>query len=125
MTPIKGILEPYFETGTEGVIWSVMPSGGTDVCNLHCLRNGDHLTIFDPLNNDIIIWSGNIDLEYERNYAPYHADSEYGQQAVHGMWVHGFQRDVTPEEWGLWFIKYYPAELIKRDVIPFPTGPKP
>ena len=126
MVPIKGKLEAFFETGTEGVIWSVCEDEKEGYDSLHCLKNGDNLTIFHPENPGIVICTGEIDLEYERNYRPYPMNPQYGQQAVHGMWVHGFQRDVVPEDWGTWFFKHYPAEYTKREEdVPFPTGPKP
>jgi len=123
---VKGKLDPFFETGTEGVLWSVYEDGKEGYDGLHVLKKDDYLTIFDPEDNTKVIWEGNIDLEYKRNYHPYPMNPEYGQQAVHGMWVHGFQVDVVPEDWGTWFFKHYPAEYTKREEdVPFPTGPKP
>ena len=47
MTTITGVLDAYFETGTEGVIWSVYEDGKTGYDGLNCLHTGDHLTIYD------------------------------------------------------------------------------
>jgi len=116
MTSIKGKLEPFFETGTEGVIWSVYEDGKEGYDALQCLDEGDYLTIFDPADLTKIVWEGNIDLEYERNYHPFPMNPQYGQQAIMGMWVHGIQRDVEPDDWGTWFFKYYPCELIKSEI---------
>ena len=115
MSPIKGKLEPYFETGTDGTIWAVYEDGKEGYDGLHILKKGDNLIIFQPENPGIVIWEGNIDLEYERNYHPYPMNPQYGQQAIYGVWVHGFQRDVLPEEWGTWFFKHYPCELKKAE----------
>ena len=116
MTPIKGKCDPYFETGTEGVIWSVYEDGKEGYDGLHCLNEGDYLTIFDPADSTKVVWEGNIDLEYERNYLPFPMNPEYGQQAIMGMWVHGIQRNVEPDDWGTWFFKAYPAEVIKSEI---------
>ncbi|HEY6438011.1 MAG TPA: hypothetical protein VIY47_15580, partial [Ignavibacteriaceae bacterium] len=51
-------------------------------------------------------------------YHPYPNNPGYGQQAIMGMWVHGIQVDVEPDDWGIWFYKEYPAEMIKG---PIPT----
>jgi len=126
MLPIKGKLDPFFETGTEGVIWAVYDDTKEGYAGLNCLTRGDYLTIFDPEDTNKVIWEGNIDLEYERNYHPYPMNPQYGQQAIGGFWVHGIQRGVDPDTWGKWFFKHYPAEVIKsEDASPFPTGPKP
>jgi hypothetical protein len=116
MTTIKGKLEPFFETGTEGVVWSVFEDGVQGYDALHCLYQGDYLTIFDPEDPTKVVWEGNIDLEFERNYEKFPMNPQYGQQAVMGMWVHGIQSDVEPDDWGTWFFKQYPAELIKSEV---------
>ena len=116
MTTIKGMLEPFSETGTEGIIWSVYEDGKTGYDALHCLGNGDHLAIFDLVNPAEMVWYGNIDLEYESNKQPFPFNPEYSQQAVFGYWVHGFQKDVVPEQWATWFLKAYPCQLIKADL---------
>lgn len=113
---IKGKLEPFFETGTEGVIWSVYEDGKEGYDGLNCLEYGDFLKIFDPADATKVIWEGRIDYDWEINYRPYPMNPEYGQQAVYGYWVHGLQKDVLPEDWGLWFIKQYPAELKKAGI---------
>ena len=109
---IKGRLDPFFETGTEGVIWSVYDDTKEGYDGLYCLDQGDYLTIFDPEDTNKVVWEGNIDLEYERNYHPYPMNPQYGQQAIGGLWVHGIQRDVEPDTWGTWFCKHYPCEMI-------------
>src|ERR1035437_4635359 len=119
MSTIKGELEPFFETGTEGIIWAVYEDGKEGYNGLHILKKGDSLTIFSPENPEIVEWEGDIDLEYERNYQPYPMNPEYGQQVIDGLWVNGIQRDVVPHIWGKWFFNHYPCELEKP--FPFPT----
>ena len=115
---IIGKLDAYWETGTEGVIWSVYENDKKGYDGLHCLENGDYLIVYDPVNTENIVWEGNIDLEYERNYRKFPMNPKYGQQAIAGMWVHGIQRDVEPDDWGNWFFKEYPAELVKSGLGP-------
>lgn len=114
--PIKGKLEPFFETGTEGVIWSVYEDGGKGYDGLHCLDQGDYLTIFEDENKTKILWEGNVDLEYERNYRPFPMNPKYGQQEVLGFWVRGLQKDIEPDIWATWFFDHLPAELYKSEV---------
>jgi hypothetical protein len=116
MTTIKGMLEPFFETGTEGIIWSVIDEDDNGYESLHCLGRGDYLAIFDKADPANLVWYGNIDFEYERNKRPLPHNPGYSQQAVLGYWVHGLQKDVEPEQWGTWFSEYYPCELIKADL---------
>jgi hypothetical protein len=106
MAKIKGMLEAFWETGTEGVIWSViddhitmLPDGYRSYEDIHSLKDGDWLAIFNDAARTKILWEGRIDLEYKRNYTPYPRNPQYGQQAVGGMWVHGLQRDLSPEAW--------------------------
>lgn len=114
MTLIKGTLDSFSETGTEGIIWSVYEDGKQGYNGFHCLKKSDHLTIFDPTDTSVVLWDGNIDLEYKRNYYPFPANPQYGQQAIQGLWVNGIQRDVEPDDWGKWFFNHYPCELIKK-----------
>lgn len=116
MTTIKGKLDAFSETGTEGIIWSVYEDGKTGYDALHCLESGDHLTVLDPEDHSVTLWAGNIDLEYQRNRMSSPGNPQYQQQNINGYWVHGVQVDVMPEEWALWFFNEYPAELIKANI---------
>lgn len=49
---IVGVLEAYFETGTEGVIRAVYEDGKKGYEGLHCLEKGDHLRIHDENGED-------------------------------------------------------------------------
>ncbi|HEY6437101.1 MAG TPA: hypothetical protein VIY47_10975 [Ignavibacteriaceae bacterium] len=118
MNVIRGTLEPFSETGTEGVVWSLHEDGVVGYDGLNCLADGDYLTIFNPEDPEKVVWEGTIKLEWERNYHKYPNNPKYGQQAIMGLWVHGIQYNVEPDKWGFWFYKEYPAELIKG---PIPT----
>src|ERR1051325_11945050 len=87
---VYGRLEPFFETGTEGIVWSVQDPWLPSYDGLWCLREGDHLRVLGK-------WEGIIDFDYERDVVE---SSGGGRgQAVHGFWVNGLQRDVGSEQW--------------------------
>ena len=50
---IIGVLEPYFETGTEGTVWSIFEDGKEGYDGLHMIEEGDHLTIYGE-NNEVL-----------------------------------------------------------------------
>lgn len=99
---ITGTLEAFWETGTEGIWWSVdeqLPDPENPNYRsrdgLHILKNGDHLVIRD--DKKTVIWEGTIDFDYKTCVV------KYGWQAVRGMYVHGVQKGVDPETWFDWF----------------------
>ena len=118
MTIIKGTLDPFFETGCEGIVWSVYEDGKSGYDGLNCLKDGDYLKIFDINNPTLLIWEGIIDLEWERNHRKYPNNPEHGQQEIGGYWVHGIQTNVTPKQWQKWFFDNHPAELIRAKDMP-------
>jgi hypothetical protein len=56
-----GALEPFCETGTEGIVWSVMEYGRNGYDALHCLRDGDELTVYSAVRDGSVEWSGALD----------------------------------------------------------------
>lgn len=60
-------------------------------------------------------WDGVVELEYERFWRPYPMNPEYGQQAIFGHWVHGFQTELEPEVWTTWFFERKRAALAKNE----------
>ena len=110
---LKGKLEPYWETGTEGVLWALEDDRGHIREALHILKNGDYLKVFNDDNQ--VYWEGTIQLEYERNYQSYPMNPQYGQQALLGYWIHGLQYNLEPEFWGKMFFNHMRAELTKKE----------
>ncbi len=104
---LAGTLEPFFETGTEGVVWSLETNGIPGYAGLCCLENGDELLIYDESGG--VAWQGVVDLEYDRHYRPYPTNPQYGQQEIRGRWVHGFQRNLEPDVWASAFFSRTPA----------------
>ena len=112
MNKISGVLDAFFETGTEGVIWSLYDDKNNGYDSLHCLENGDYLKVFSESGE--IEWEGIVDLEYKRNYRSFPNNPDYGQQEVFGFWVHGLQSDLNPEMWANLFFNKFKAELKKK-----------
>jgi hypothetical protein len=115
--PIEGILEPHFETGTEGVIWSVYEDRSNlfyrDYTKLHTLKDGDHLTICAP-DNKTVVFKDFIDLDWHAGAV--HDPGPGGQEAL-GMWVHGIQRGFDPDDWARLF---FPREWYGGPAIEVP-----
>lgn len=112
---ISGFLDPFFETGSEGVHWSLVNDDPslTGYAKLNVLQDGDYLFIEDGEGG--IVWEGEVKLEYKRNYKPYPSNPVYGQQEVFGYWVHGFQESEEPETWATWFFEGRRAVLVKKN----------
>ena len=70
MDSILGTLDAFFETGTEGIVWSVTNNDLEGWNKLNCLKDGDYLTIFDSVDKTTVVWEGVIQYEYERNLTP-------------------------------------------------------
>lgn len=64
-TVIYGALEPFCETGTEGVIWSVSEYGQAGYAGLNCLEEGDVLTVYKNVRDGEVEWEGVLDFEEE------------------------------------------------------------
>lgn len=60
---IHGALEPFFETGTEGVIWSIQEYGKNGYDALNDIKSGDTLTVFSAVTNGEIDWEGRMDFD--------------------------------------------------------------
>jgi hypothetical protein len=95
--PIPGIC--YWNVDIESVGWCfqdgrfISDNGQCSYEGMHCLKNGDHLTVFSKEDSKSVIWSGIIDLASNEG---------------HGVSQNGIELKV----WAEWFRKEYPAELI-------------
>ncbi len=109
---INARLDAYFETGTEGILWSVQIENlGYD--GLYILENGDELIVYTK-DRSTILWKGIVHLEYERLRTPYPGNPQHGQQLIFSRWVHGFQVDLEPHVWAKWFFSELPAALLRN-----------
>jgi hypothetical protein len=104
---VRGRLEPFYETGTEGVVWSLQDPWLPGYDGLWCLRDGDHLKVIDGG------WEGKISLDYQRNQMS--NEHGYSGQAVYGFWVNGLQEDAEAERWAHMFVNRARAILTPGD----------
>ena len=108
---LVGTLDAFWETGTEGIIWSFNDNNETGWAALNILVDGDYIFVEDGNGN--IEWEGVVSLDYDlRKRARM---SGAFQQEVCDYWVHGLQRGVDPETWAGWFLNSRPAVLRKAE----------
>ncbi len=100
---VMGFLEDFFETGTEGVIWSLISEEERGYDALFPIEEGDHLTIQDQLGRKL--WSGKIRCDRKSGWRRYPLNSKYGQPSALGHWVHWTQRGFKPDDWARYFIR--------------------
>ena len=93
---IHGRLNAFFETGTEGVVWSLSDLRLPGYDGLWPLQYGDHLDVLDA--NGETLWQGVIKLEFANRRVP-----TYNQQEVFGHWVNGLQDGADAETWAKMF----------------------
>lgn len=105
---LEGKLEAFMETGTEGVIWSMVDDEGV----VQHLSRGDHLVIFDDKND--VFWKGDIDYDWKVGRQPYPFNPKLGQQAACGLWVHGIQQGFEPDAWAVLFLNKRRCLLTKK-----------
>jgi hypothetical protein len=117
---IVGVLDAFFETGTEGVVWSIVDNDKTGYEALSRIKDGDYLFVEDMAGN--IEWEGKILLDWKSRMRPYPTNPESGQQEVLGYWVHGLQVGVEPERWAKWFFESRPAVVIPGERYGTPTN---
>jgi hypothetical protein len=107
---IDGVLDGFFETGTEGVIWSVYADRTNpefrSYNKLHRIKDGDRLIVYAP-DNKTVVFDEVIDYDTHAGWRPYPMQTEglpvYGQQVALGFWVHGVQRGMAPDDWARFF----------------------
>jgi hypothetical protein len=99
---VEGLLEEYFETGSEGVIWAVIDPEERGYESLHFIEEGDRLKILNELGH--LIWSGTIRCDRKAGWRRYPSNPEYGQPCALGCWIHWTQKGFKPDDWARFFI---------------------
>jgi hypothetical protein len=104
-----GWLEPFWETGTEGIHWSLTDPLLPGYVGLFRVEGGDPLTILSVEGE--VVWTGTVQLEHERRLRSAPGNPSYRQQEIDGFWVHGLEASLPPETWSRWFHERLPAVL--------------
>lgn len=115
---MKGKLNTYFETGTEGSYWAIYDEskknkdGFLPHSAMKILKNGDFLKIYVP-GTDQIYWEGKIELldivshimmrndkfkKHMSNYVQQHEDGSE-QFCLAGRWVHAMPINIDLAVW--------------------------
>lgn len=93
-----GSLDPFFETGTEGVIWSL--SEYADQCSystLHPLSDGDKLTVYSRVTD------GNVDLATKISFEQMDKEKGYARKP----------KEISLEKWEQLFYQNRPVRIHK------------
>jgi len=103
MNEFKGILYGWFETGTEGVVWTLTEDGKQGYEAMKELRTSDNLKVF--AEDGSVLFDGVIDEDTETGYEPYPMNPEFGQPCALGYRVHWTQRGWQPDDWAALFMR--------------------
>lgn len=117
--PITGILDAFWEQGTEGIIWTVYDpahntaDGKRQYSGLSLIENGDKLRVFNDAAKQQVLWEGEVDLDYKCDVVMHHIFPQVVSQRIDGSNVHGIPHNMNPSEWYRLFREEKPCELIK------------
>ncbi len=113
----KGILFGWFETGTEGTVWTLQENGEKDYDGLQTIEEGDFLRIYNGKGK--VIFSNFITADLKAGWKEYPKNPGHGQPCALNRWVHWTQKGWKPDNWAMLFLKEdfgekpLRAELIK------------
>ena len=112
---IKGDLDPYFETGTEGIIWIVYEDGKKGYDGLHALHPLDQLTIYGEKGE--ILFNEKIFPDWKAGWAEYPRNPGHGQPAALGCWIHWTQIGWEPDKWASFFLRKKGESVLKAKLV--------
>lgn len=104
MKKYLGRLDPFFETGTEGMIWSLIEDSKSGYDALVSIENGDHLKIYRP--DDTVAFDGVIKTDYKAGWTEFPQNPGHGQPSALGCWIHWTQKGWNPDDWAALFFNY-------------------
>lgn len=118
---VSGVALGYFETGTEGMVWTVftdepLPGRSTDAPDFYrrllVVDPGDHMRITSPAG-DIVLFDGVIEPDSKIGWTEYPRNPGHGQPVAFGCWIHWTQTGWDAETWAALFLWQLPAILTK------------
>lgn len=98
-----GVLEGYWETGTEGVQWVLLEDGYSGYEAFREIEAGDHLTVYD--DHDVVLFADTIKQDRKTGWRPYPLNPSCGQQCALGFWIHWIQQGWDPDAWAYLFLR--------------------
>jgi hypothetical protein len=110
----KGVLNAFFETGTEGLIWALEEDGNRGWDGLHFLKEGDHLRVTSP--DGAVLFDGTIVPDRDVGKQPRFPGSPWEQPVALGCWVHWTQNGWTPDDWASLFVSEVNRAVLTRGV---------
>ncbi len=105
---VFGQLEPFFETGTEGVLWSLQEFDKPGYPGLHVLKNGDRLTVYSKVFDGETAFESTLQLSPASGRLSYHPSYHFD--------VANLPMNNTPDPNTLLrkFVDHHPAIVRKR-----------
>ena len=108
---IRGTLEAFFETGTEGIYWSIIEENKIEYDSLNLIENGDFLQVYKNKDYKDIYWKGIIKKDFELNREKVPSNYSSCRQIAGNYYVHWLQKDCDPRFWSDMFALEMCAEL--------------
>jgi len=101
----RGVLSPWFETGTEGIVWTLYEDGKKGYDAMRIIENGDRLKVWRESGE--IVFDGEIVEDHKAGWEEYPGRPGFGQPSALGYWIHWTQRGWEPDNWAALFFNEY------------------
>lgn len=121
MNKYEGVLYAWFETGLEGLVWTLLEDDKEGYDALHEIENGDRLIIYlDGVSDGIgfegsngefftvkdgVLFDGIIDEDHEAGMTVSPFNPAHRQPSALGFWIHWTQKGWRPDSWASLFVR--------------------